>query len=140
MTDEQSELLAESRRSVAAAELLVREAYYGYAASRAYYAMFYVAQAALDALGLAFRKHSAVIAAFGQHLAGTGVVSTDLHRFLIEGHALRQVGDYGMAVEITEEQAELQITRARAFIADAERLLSIAESLRRANEDSGKTR
>ena len=36
-----------------------------FAASRAYYAMFYAAEALLQSRGLAFSKHSAVHAAFG---------------------------------------------------------------------------
>ena len=42
MTGEQQELLAEARHSIAAARLLLSGGYAGYAASRAYYAMFYV--------------------------------------------------------------------------------------------------
>ncbi len=45
MTEDQRELIEEARDSVEAAEILLQNLYPGYAASRAYYAMFYLAQA-----------------------------------------------------------------------------------------------
>jgi uncharacterized protein (UPF0332 family) len=63
--------------------MLLQGAYPDFAASRVYYAMFYIAQAFLEGEGLAFSKHSAVIAAFGQHFARTGKVPVEFHRFLL---------------------------------------------------------
>ena len=65
MTEDQKDLLEEARDSISAAELLLSGGFPGYAVSRAYYAMFYVAEAFLEGLGLSFSKHSAVIAALG---------------------------------------------------------------------------
>jgi hypothetical protein len=48
MTEDQRELLEEARDSIAAARLLLDGGFPGYAASRAYYAMFYVAEALLE--------------------------------------------------------------------------------------------
>jgi uncharacterized protein (UPF0332 family) len=67
MTSEQEALLRKAYSSLAAARLLANQKYYDFSISRAYYAMFYVAQAFLSGEGLSFSKHSAVIAAFGQH-------------------------------------------------------------------------
>jgi len=64
MTDDQLDLLQEARDSVSAAKLLLGGGYAGYAASRAYYAMFYIAEAFLEGEGMSFSKHSAIIAAF----------------------------------------------------------------------------
>lgn len=66
MTPEQQKLLEKAARSIQAAKLLNEEELAEFAASRAYYAMFYVAEAFLEGEGLSFSKHSAVIAAFGQ--------------------------------------------------------------------------
>ena len=65
MNQRQCELLEEARESVRAAKLLLQSGHPGYAASRAYYAMFYAASAFLEGQGLRFSSHSAVIAAFG---------------------------------------------------------------------------
>lgn len=123
MTDDQRELLDEALDSINAARLLLQNDFAGYAASRAYYAMLYVAQCFLEGESLSFSKHSAVIAAFGQYFARTGRVPTEFHRYLIEGQALRQTGDYGQRHAVTIEQAETQIERAQKFIALAEQTI-----------------
>ena len=79
MTPAQRDLLMFGRDSQAAARLLHSQSYYGFAASRAYYTMFYVAEALLLDHDLSFSKHSEVIAAFGQYFAKTGRVSTKFH-------------------------------------------------------------
>ena len=48
MTEDQRDLLEEARRSLDAARVLLGNGYPGYAAARAYFAMFHVAQALLD--------------------------------------------------------------------------------------------
>jgi len=123
MTEDQQELLEEARESISAAALLLGGGYPGYAVSRAYYAMFYIAEAFLEGQGMSFSKHSAVIAAFGQHFAQTGKVPPEFHRFLLEAFELRHKGDYGLRHAIAYEQAQEQIARAEEFLRLAERLI-----------------
>lgn len=123
MMPEQEDLLVQARDSVAAAKLLYAEGHHGFAASRAYYAMFYVAEASLLGKGLAFSKHGGVHAAFGEHFAKTGIVPTEFHRYLIRGMAVRHAGDYGKARKVSPEEAAEQITRAEQFLQLAERLI-----------------
>jgi uncharacterized protein (UPF0332 family) len=52
-----------------------------------------VAEAFLLNKGLAFGKHSAVIAGFGEHFAKTGIVPPEFHRYLIRGLQVRHAGD-----------------------------------------------
>ncbi len=59
-------LLDKALRAVHAAETLLRAEDTEFAAGRAYYAMFYAAQALLNEKGLSFRKHGGVHAAFGE--------------------------------------------------------------------------
>ena len=47
MTPEQKNLIEQANESLSAAKLLYREGYYGFAAARAYYTMFYIAEAFL---------------------------------------------------------------------------------------------
>jgi uncharacterized protein (UPF0332 family) len=82
VTEDQLALLENARDSITAARLLLGGGFPGFAASRAYYAMFYVAEAFLEGEGLSFSKHSGVIAAFGQHFAHTGKVPIEFHRHL----------------------------------------------------------
>ncbi|MFQ5848755.1 MAG: HEPN domain-containing protein, partial [Candidatus Methylomirabilales bacterium] len=72
MTRDVEKLMEKGRRSFAAAEQLFKSGDYDFSASRAYYAMFYLAEAGLLAKGLAFSKHSRVISAFSEHLVKAG--------------------------------------------------------------------
>ena len=65
-------LLEKAERYIHSAELLAAEQDYDSAASRLYYAMFYVAQALLESLGQSYSSHRAVISAYGQHFAKSG--------------------------------------------------------------------
>lgn len=62
MTSEKAALIQKARASLDAARLLAKQGHFDFAVSRAYYAMFYVAEALLLDEGLVFSKHSAVIA------------------------------------------------------------------------------
>lgn len=128
MTDDQAELIQQARSSLAAAQLLLEGSFPDYAASRAYYAMFYVAEAFLEGEGLSFSRHSAVIAAFGQNFARSGRVPAEYHRHLIQAQALRHAGDYGQMHSVTREQAQMQIEIAAKFIALAVANLGSAPS------------
>jgi uncharacterized protein (UPF0332 family) len=106
-----------ARQSLEAAKLLLTNNFSDYATSRAYYSMFYIAEAFLEGEGSSFSKHSAVIAAFGREFAKPQRVSPDFHRFLIEAQELRTTGDYGQLNAITTDQATEQIDRAEQFLA-----------------------
>jgi len=116
MTDEQAALLNKARDSIRGATLLADAQLCGFAVSRAYYAMFYVAEALLLGEELSFSKHSAVIAAFGERFAKTGRVPAKLHQYLIEGQDRRNVGDYGIGPALDREEAATEISRAREFL------------------------
>ncbi|MGB3492610.1 MAG: HEPN domain-containing protein [Elainellaceae cyanobacterium] len=116
MTDEQQELLLKAQQSLEATKLLLTNDFPDYATSRAYYSMFYIAEAFLEGEGLSFSKHSAVIAAFGREFAKTQRVPYEFHQFLIEAQALRATGDYGQLNAIAPDQAAEQIDHAEKFL------------------------
>jgi uncharacterized protein (UPF0332 family) len=72
-------LFVRARESVLAARIMNREDLANIAASRAYYALFYVAEALLLSRGLAFSSHSAVIAAFGKEFAFSKALDAKYH-------------------------------------------------------------
>ena len=116
MKPEQEDLLRKAEDSLSAAQLMQENGYHDFAASRAYYTMFYLAEALLLEYGLAFSKHSAVIAAFGERFAKTGLVPKELHRYLTEGQDSRNVADYHVGSTLTKDEADLQIARAGRFL------------------------
>ena len=123
MTPEQKALLQKAQDSLRGARLLADEELYDFSVSRAYYAMFYVAESLLLGEGLTFSKHSAVISTFGQRFAKTGRVPEEFHRYLIEAEDSRNVGDYDYEPGLTQAEAQLQIERAEKFLEMASRLI-----------------
>jgi len=123
MNEHQAALLRKARESQKAARLLAERGWFDFAVSRAYYAMFYVAQAFLAGEGLEFSKHSAVISAFGSRFSKTGKVPAEFHRHLIEGEHARLKGDYDALSEGSAETAARHIARAEQFLELAEQML-----------------
>lgn len=119
MTPEQQALVNKAQRSLEAAQNLIEQGFYDFAVSRAYYAMFYLAEALLDGEGLSFSSHAAVISAFGQYLARPGKVTTELHRQLIDAQAQRTRADYDPYPDLSQSDAEMLINQAQAFLAVA---------------------
>jgi uncharacterized protein (UPF0332 family) len=95
MTSQQQDLISKAQESLNAAKLLKANHYFEYAVSRAYYAMFYIAEAFLEGENKQFSSHAAVISAFGRDFANLGKVPQDFHRTLIDAQTLRQISDYG---------------------------------------------
>ena len=125
MTSAQLNLLLKADQSLSAARLMLDGGYPEYAASRAYYTMFYIAEAFLDSEGLSFSKHSAVISAFGREFARTGRVPVKFHQFLIRAQELRNAGDYGEINAVTANQAADSIAQAEEFLELAQNAIGI---------------
>lgn len=90
MNEQQALALFEAKESLRAAVINLEQGLPKIAASRAYYSMFYAAQAFLATTQLSFRKHSAVVASFGEQFAATDSVPREFHRFLIEAQNARK--------------------------------------------------
>jgi uncharacterized protein (UPF0332 family) len=116
--------LEKGEQSIAAAEHLLLDDYAEFAASRAYYAMFYIAEALLSERGKRFRKHSGVHSAFGEHFAKTGVLDPKFHRWLLDAYDKRIKSDYDVDEVLVRGDAETLIQQADEFLAEARKLLS----------------
>lgn len=123
MTLQQEGLLRKAARRIRSARVLVAEGDYDSAVSRAYYAMFYVAEVLLLSKGLAYSKHSAVIAAFGKEFVKEGVLPVELHAHLREASDARNVADYQADSDLTEEATMMHISRAERFVSVGEEIL-----------------
>ena len=80
--EEISANLERADQSLQAAQDLALKGYFDFAASRAYYAAFYGATAALLNEGLDFSKHSGVIASIHQRFVKTGKLKVELGKDL----------------------------------------------------------
>lgn len=124
MTPEQENLLLKAERKLASAKLSLRGGFPEDTASRAYYAMLYVAQAILANEGLENKTHRGVLAAFGKNFARTGIVPLEFHRKLIDAEKLRIKADYGVANAVTNEEARQQIEYGEQFIKLSNQLIT----------------
>lgn len=115
MDPEIEALVTKSHRSFVAAERLFRDGDYDFAASRAYYAIFYITEALLFSQGLRLSKHSAVIAAFGERFIKPGVFPAWLHDTLIKAFTRRNLGDY-RTDPFPQRDAESLLQEAKEFI------------------------
>jgi len=118
------ELLDKSERSINAANLLLRDGYYDFAASRAYYAMFYAVEALMLDRDLSFSKHSAVIAAFGKKFVKTGIFDSRFHRSLLHAYDMRNAGDYESTDTVSKSKANQTIAEAGELLAEIKRHLA----------------
>ncbi|MGA2938195.1 MAG: HEPN domain-containing protein [Syntrophobacteraceae bacterium] len=125
MTEAVRELLDKSLQSIRAAELLLKEGYFSFAASRAYYSMFYAVEALLLSRELSFSRHSGVITAFGKEFVKTGAFDSRFHRYLINAFELRNAGDYGAVQAVSEENARQVIEESRELLAVIDQFLEI---------------
>jgi uncharacterized protein (UPF0332 family) len=127
MTREDSikELLRKAQRSIEVARSIEAGGSFDFSVSRAYYAMFYCAQALLFHKGLSFAKHSAVIAAFGKEFIKGGILPSHLHRYLSEAFDDRMRGDYDLVSVITAEKSQETLKRAERFLKATEDYLGI---------------
>lgn len=85
--------------------------------SRAYYAMFLAAEAALLTRDIAANSHRAVIAAFGDAFVKDGPLPREDGRALHFAFERRLVADYDATVEFTREEARAILATAEAFVA-----------------------
>ena len=93
------------------------------AAGRAYYAMFYVAEALLAEKGLEFSTHGQVIGAYGLHFAKTKELDPKFHRWLVDGFDIRVTGDYNVDENISAQIVVNLINQAREFLEAAREYL-----------------
>ena len=116
MNDSTAKLLDKSARYIAAAEDSLAAGHWEAAASRAYYAMFYVAEALLNERSLRFRKHGGVHGAFGEHFAKPGLLDPKYHRWLLAAFNKRITADYGVDAELSAPEVQEMLTQARDFL------------------------
>ena len=109
---------------IRAAETLLREGDADFSVGRAYYAMFYAAEALLFERGLQFRKHGAVHGAFGEQLVRAGVMDASFHRWLLDAFDVRIQGDYGVDAVITADEARTMIEHATEFLHEARKVIA----------------
>lgn len=114
---------ARARQAVETGRLVLDHEDYIAAVNRAYYAIFYAANALLATKGMERSKHSGVIAAFRQHFVKTGVVEVEFSDFYGQAMDERHNADYDLA-PLTFETAAENVGHAERFVQRIEEILS----------------
>ena len=118
MTDFQTALLDKARRALDAAAVALDHDDVETATNRAYYACFYVAQAALDAHDERPKTHRGTHGRFRFHYVVSGQVAEDVARALPFAGKARERTDYD-AFELTD------VSAAADLVADAEQFVDV---------------
>jgi uncharacterized protein (UPF0332 family) len=118
-SDEITLLLRKAHKSLLGAKLMINNNLSDFAVSRAYYTMFYIAQAFLLSKELSFSSHKAVISNFGREFVKTKLVPVEFHRWLIDSQLKRHEADYEMSPNISHEDVQ-------ELIENAEKMLNFA--------------
>ena len=103
MSDASRASLERSRQELAAAQLLADNGFAAQAVSRAYYAAFYAAEAALLHIGVVRAKHAGVVAAVGRLLVGERGLDAEAGRLLRSLFERRGRADYELRAVPAEE-------------------------------------
>jgi uncharacterized protein (UPF0332 family) len=101
----------------------IADGFYGSAINRAYYAIFYAANALLATQALARGKHSGVVAAFREHFVKPGLIEIEYSR--IYGRVMddRHASDYEIQFPTDAEVSKRDLTDAQRFVERVERYL-----------------
>ncbi len=124
MKEETPKLLDKAARAIRAARLLLENGEISFAVGRAYYSMFYAAEALLWEEGRHSRSHSGVHSLFGELFAKPGRLHPKYHRWMLDAFDQRIEGDYGFDAELPPERAREIIEQASEFLAAAKAFLS----------------
>ncbi|MBU0512470.1 MAG: HEPN domain-containing protein [Chloroflexi bacterium] len=105
-----------AHESLSVAKLNLDNDFYAAAINRAYYAIFYAANALLVTKNLSRSKHTGVLAAFRQHFVKTGLVSPELSEIYGQVMDDRHEGDYELITATSQEDAAIDLQQAHRFV------------------------
>ncbi len=121
--------LANAREELETARDNIARGHFRAAVSRAYYAVFYMASAALFSQSVQRAKHSGVEAAFSQFLVKPGHIEPEFGRLYQAARRQREEADYVDASNIDESSARQTLSDAERFVDRLERFLHEAGAL-----------
>jgi len=116
-------LLDKALDTIDGAEILFNHHKTEMAAGRAYYALFYIAEALLNEKELQFKEHGKVIGAYGKEFAKTNLLDPKFHRWLRLGFDTRLVSDYQVDSTIEAAVVSDMLNQAREFLQAAQEYL-----------------
>ena len=124
MKESTQQLMFNAEETLEAADILFREDHFRDAVNRAYYAVFYVAEALLNEKDLRFKKHGTVHGSFSQHFVKTGIFDSKYHKLLTRSFGQRMLGDYDEVTKFSPDEVIEIIGQAGEFLQVAKNYLA----------------
>ena len=118
-------LINKAEESLEAAKELFNKKFFDFSVSRAYYTMFYCAEALLLTKDLSFSKHSAVISFFGNEFIKTGIFPERFNEYINDAFRKRHKGDYWIDTGLTEKDCKIILKRAEEFLKETKKYLKL---------------
>ena len=100
-----NDFIKKAEKFLDTARLTLNTGDYDSCVSRCYYAMFFMTEAVLLTKNLKASSHKGVISLFGEHFVKTGIFEKNLGRDLNDAYDKRLIGDYGVGLVATEQEA-----------------------------------
>jgi uncharacterized protein (UPF0332 family) len=115
--------LDRAKHDLQAVENNVQAGFYDIAVSRAYYAIFYAASAALASRDITRGKHSGVISIFRQEFVKTGIIEPEYSDIYGDAMLLRESSDYNVSIHVNAVEAQAAFADANRFVTRIEQYL-----------------
>jgi uncharacterized protein (UPF0332 family) len=112
-----------AHRMLAVAANNLDATFYGSAVNRAYYAVFYAANALLATRDISRSRHSGVLAAFRESFVHTGLIEAEYSRIYGQVMDDRHVSDYEIDLVFDAPVAMRDLQDARRFVTRVDQLL-----------------
>jgi len=112
-----------AKEMLQASRVLLENDFYTSAINRAYYAVFYAANALLLTKEISQGKHSGVISAFRQHFIKTGVIAPEYSQIYGRLMEDRHESDYEIEAAIDKQDAESNLMDAERFVQEVQQWL-----------------
>lgn len=116
MKDSTQQLMLNAEETLHAAEILFKEEYLRDAINRAYYSVFYIAEALLNEKDLRYSKHGTVHGAFAQHFIKTKIFDEKYHKLLTGAFRRRMLGDYDEVTRFRSSEVTQTLEQAWDFL------------------------
>lgn len=123
MNEYTRKLLDKAIDTIEGAQLLLDHGKTDLAAGRAYYALFYIAEALLNEKGFQFSTHGDVIGAYGKEFSKTKLLDQKFHRWLRTAFDTRLISDYHVDTNIEAAIVSDMINQAHEFLETAKEYL-----------------
>lgn len=123
MDDRVEALLKKAQKYLRSAAVLLELEDFDSTASRAYFAMFYAAQAALLQAASGLPSKQGIRPAFIDRFVRNGPLPDRAADVLERASELQEMGDYGHGFAVDAEQGEFILAEAEAFVNSLEKLV-----------------